>query len=162
MCWNKKTCCHPENCGPPLPGAEEGGPQFPQPRRFSDRCEAGPETATAARCERRIPYGYAVTSVHGILQRGAVQNDRGTGKDLVCRNTASTKIYFIYLKYTIEKGTHICYIWSVIQDNQPAIRKRPCRFAMGDEFSRTDRAGEIKLTRKKQAPASAGESEETQ
>ena len=27
-----KTNCHPENCGPPLPVAEEGGPEFPQPR----------------------------------------------------------------------------------------------------------------------------------
>ena len=28
-----QSLCHSENCGPPLPGAENGGPQFPQPRR---------------------------------------------------------------------------------------------------------------------------------
>ena len=40
-----QSLCHSENCGPPLPGAENGGPQFPQPRRFSGRRETGPETA---------------------------------------------------------------------------------------------------------------------
>jgi len=29
--------CHSENCGPPLPVAEEGGTEFPQPQLLRKR-----------------------------------------------------------------------------------------------------------------------------
>ena len=53
--------------------------QFPQPRRFAGCRGASPQTAIAARCERRIPDGYAWRSIHGILRRVAPQDDRRTG-----------------------------------------------------------------------------------
>ena len=39
------------NCGPPLPGADAGGTQLPQPRDLRPLANAGPEIASAARRE---------------------------------------------------------------------------------------------------------------
>ena len=41
------------NCGPPLPGADAGGTQLPQPRDLRPLANAGPEIANCGKADRR-------------------------------------------------------------------------------------------------------------